>query len=79
MGYPRIGLSSLVVGGLGKVEKTKMCKIRHWLPSMYCLELAGRGSLCLPLLLNKDRYRVGLGGKIGLFYVLYNFTVGLKT
>ena len=27
----------------------------------------------------KDRYRVGLGGKIGLFYVLYNFTVGLKT
>ena len=29
--------------------------------------------------MNQDRWRVGLGGKIGLFYLLYNFAVGLKT
>ena len=30
-------------------------------------------------LCNKDELRIDLDGKIGLFYVLYNFAVGKKT
>ena len=57
---------SLVVYGLGRAEKSKICQIRRWLPSAIS-ELAGGLSLCDPYFWTKTDRALVLVAKLAYF------------